>query len=149
AVLWWARAATPSPTCFSANPPISATLRASSCRSMSKALMVCSGIVFCRPFASLAGDRSAESARDVVLGAPLTRRSKHLAGQVKLDELAEIHEGSEVGNPGGLLHVVGDDHDRVVVLEFVDQLLNFGGGDRIERRARLVQQNNLRTDGDG
>ena len=65
-------------------------------------------------------------------------------GFAELDQLAEIHEGGEVGDARGLLHVVGDDGDGVVVLELVDQLLDLGGGDRVERRARLVEQDHLR-----
>jgi hypothetical protein len=33
----------------------------------------------------------------------------------------------------GLLHVVRDDHDRVAAAQLVDQLLDLGGRDRIER----------------
>ena len=48
-----------------------------------------------------------------------------------------------------LLHVVGDDDDRVVGLQLVDQLLDLGGRDRIERRARLVEQDDLGLDRHG
>jgi hypothetical protein len=44
---------------------------------------------------------------------------------------------------------VGHDRDRVVGLQFVDQLLDLRGRDRVERRARLVEQDDLRLDGDG
>src|SRR5260370_18201177 len=91
----------------------------------------------------------AEGARDVVLRASIARRGEHLAGRVELDQLPEIHEGGEVGDARRLLHVVGDDHDRVVLFELVDQLLDFGGRDRIERRARLVEQYPLRLYRDG
>ena len=74
---------------------------------------------------------------------------KICGGRTELDQLAEIHEGGEVGDARGLLHVVGDDHDRVVVLQLVDQLLDLGGRDRIERRARLVEQDHLRLHRDG
>ena len=67
----------------------------------------------------------------------------------ELDQLAEIHEGGEVGDARRLLHVVGDDDDRVVVLQLVDQLLDLGGRDRIERRARLVEQDHLGPHRDG
>ena len=43
----------------------------------------------------------------------------------------------------------GDDHDRVVVGQFVDQFLDFGGGDRIERRAGLVEQDDFGPHRDG
>ena len=38
---------------------------------------------------------------------------------------------------------MGDDHDGVVFLQFVDQLLDLRGRDRVERRARLVEQDHL------
>ena len=44
----------------------------------------------------------------------------------------------------GLLHVVGHDHDREVLLEFLDQLLDAAGGDRVQRRGRFVQQQHFR-----
>src|SRR4029079_16444325 len=91
----------------SARPPISATFRVSSWRSLSKALAVCSFIIGVR------SPTSAEASGDVVLGAPVVRRGEHSAGGVELDQLAEIHEGGEIGHPRRLLHVVGDDDDRV------------------------------------
>src|SRR3546814_7604492 len=41
-----------------------------------------------------------------------------------------------------------DLHDRVAALQFVDQLLDPRGRDRIERRARLVHQDYLSIDRD-
>src|SRR5258705_7645583 len=153
AIARWARSAsrlasasTASATCFSARPPISATMRAMSCRSTSKALAVCSLIV--TVIASFLC-RSAEPAGDIVLRALVTRRRKHLAGRVELHQLAQIHERREIGDASGLLHVVGHDHDRIVGLELVDQLLDLGGRDRIKRRAGLVEQDRLGLDRDG
>src|SRR5262245_38701526 len=138
-----ASASTASAISFSARPPISATLRVISCRSASKALAVWSGIV---KFL-IAADRasSTEASSNVVLGAPVARRGEHFRGRVELDDLAEIHEGGEVGHAGGLLHVVGDDDDRVEGFQLVDELLDLRGRDRIERRARLVEQDDLGT----
>ena len=51
-----------------------------------------------------------------------------------------------VGHARGLLHVVGDDHDRYARLELVDQLLDLQRRDRVERRARLVHQDHLGLD---
>ena len=48
-----------------------------------------------------------------------------------------------------LLHVVGDDGDGVVAPQFVDQFLDLGGRDRIERRAGLVEQDHFRLDRHG
>src|SRR5215470_206599 len=153
AIARWARSAsrrasasTASATCFSARPPISATMRAMSCRSTSNALAVCSLIV--TVIASFLC-RSAEPAGDIVLRALVTRRRKHFTGRVELHQLTQIHERREVRDAGGLLHVVGDDHDRIVRFELVDQLLDLGGRDRIERRAGLVEQDHLGLDCDG
>src|SRR5262249_53594883 len=142
-----ASASTASATCFSARPPISATMRVSSWRSMSKAFVVWSVITI---YVVLAGEPRdlAEAAGDIVLRASIARRGVHLARGVELDQLAQIHEGGEVGNARRLLHVVGDDHDRVILFELVDQLLDFGGRDWVERRTRLVEQYHLRPDRD-
>src|SRR5215470_18502041 len=133
------------PISRSARPPISAIMRDSSWRSASNALWVCSVITI----SSLRLLASAEAAGDVVLGPPVRGRGEHLARGVELDHLAEIHEGGVVRDPRRLLHVVGDDGDGVIVLELVDQLLDLGGGDRVERRTRLVEQDHLRLDRDG
>src|SRR6516165_8739788 len=135
-----ASASMESAICFSAKPPISATRRVISCRSTSKALAVCS-LIIAVIFAS-----SAEPAGDVILRAPVARRSENPARRVELHEIAEIHESREVGHTSRLLHIVRHDRDRVVDLELVDQFFDLGGGDRIERRARFVEQDNLGLD---
>src|SRR5215475_12675096 len=133
-------ASTESTIMRSASPPISATSRVSSWRSLSNALAVCSEAIIVS---------SAKSAGDVILRASVARRSEDLAGVVELDQLAEIHESSLVGHARGLLHIMRDDRDRVVLGQFLDQLLDLGGRNRIERRARLIEQDHLRADGDG
>src|ERR1700753_474131 len=85
-----------------------------------------------------ASDRAlAEAAGDVVLGTAVARRGEDPAGVVELDQFAEIHEGGLVGDARRLLHVVGDDRDRVVLGQFLDQFLDLGGRDRVERRTPL------------
>src|SRR6516162_4647003 len=133
------------PISRSARPPISAIMRDSSWRSASNALWVCSVIAI----SSLRLLASAEAAGDVVLGAPVRGRGEHLARGVELDQLAEIHEGGIIRDARRLLHVVGHDGDGVIVLELVDQLLDLGGGDRVERRAGLVEQDHFRLDRHG
>src|SRR5258705_2707385 len=85
-----------SPICFSARPPISATTRTRSCRSASKALIVCSIIVMSKSSHPCPGGHrasvelgSAEAAGDVVLGTPVGRGREHLAGG------AVFHQRSE------------------------------------------------------
>src|SRR5258706_8788496 len=123
----------------SASPPISATSRVNSCRSPSNALAVCSEAMLLS---------SAEPAGDVVLGAPIARRREYLVGLVEFDQFTEIHEGSLVGDARGLLHVVGDDRDGVVLGQLLDQFLDLGGRNRIERRARHLEQDHLGPHGD-
>jgi hypothetical protein len=89
---------------------------------------------------------SAESAGNVILRPPVARRSENPACCIELHELAEIDESREIGHAGRLLHFVRHDRDRVVGLEFVDQFFDLGGGDRIERGARFVEQDDLRLD---
>src|SRR6266545_3743298 len=80
-----------------------------------------------------------EAARDVILGALVRRRGEELRGLVVLDEHAraagvvhlEAEERGPVGHARRLLHVVGNDHDRVVPLEVVHQLLDACRGDRV------------------
>src|ERR1700716_3279855 len=124
----------------SARPPLSATSRVNSCRSLSNALAVCSEAMFLS---------SAEPAGDVVLGASIARRGEYLAGVVEFDQFTKIHEGGLVRDARGLLHIMGDDGDGVVLRQFLDQFLDFGGRNRIERRTRLVEQNDLRPHRDG
>src|SRR5262249_10869492 len=122
-------------------PPISAIRRPRASSSLSYALTICSVIS-----SSL---RSAEAASYVVLRTLLARRRENFARIVIFDEFAEIHEGGEFGHASGLLHAVGDDDDRIVLRQLVDQLLDLRGRDRVERRARLVEQDHFRTNGDG
>src|ERR1700716_1677864 len=127
-------ASTDSTILRSASPPIPATSRVNSCRSLSNALAVCSEAMCLS---------SAEPAGDVVLGTSIARRREDLAGLVEFDQLTEIHEGGLVRDPRGLLHVVGDDGDGVVLRQLLDQFLDLGGRNRIERRAGFVEQDHF------
>src|SRR5690242_7976201 len=104
---------------------------------------------------SNADRRLAKAPGDVVLGALIARVGENLLGIVHLDQLSgladpgEIEEGSAFRHPGCLLHVVGDDHDRVPLLERLDEILDGQGGYRVERGTGLVHQQHLRFDRDG
>src|SRR5262249_54158789 len=124
--------------------PISLMVELSRSSSSSKRLRVCSAIFFSSLLIV-----SAEPAGYVGLSAAVARRGEQGFGRAELDPLAEIHEGGAVLDGGGLLHVVGGDDDRVVLLQLVDQFLDLGGRNRIERRARLVEQDDLGLDRDG
>src|SRR3954454_9953271 len=90
----------------------------------------------------------AEAAGDVVLGLLGLRLDEDRVGVAVLDQLPEVHVGGVIRDARRLLHVVRDQHDRVVVLELGDQFFDARGGDRIERRARLIEQQHFRLDGD-
>src|SRR5664280_1575008 len=96
---------------------------------------------------------SPEPARDVVLGDAFLRRREDLPRGAHLHQVAGpvgIHpeERGGLGDPRRLLHVVGHDHDRERGRKLLDQVLDPLGRDRVERRARLVHQDDVRVDGD-
>ena len=72
-----------------------------------------------------------------------------LFGVVELDHLAEIEEGGDLRDARRLLHVVGDDGDGVVVASARRSAPRSSRSDRIERRARLVEQDHLGLHRDG
>src|SRR4051794_15751896 len=92
----------------------------------------------------------AEPSGDVVLGPDVARVGEHRLGAVTFDQHAGtgvtdlVHlggeEGGHIAHPGGLLHVVGDDHDRVLLLDLGHEVLDAPRGDRVERGAGLVHQ---------
>src|SRR5882672_2843257 len=98
---------------------------------------------------AIARPSSAEAAGDVVLGPLDARLREDALGLADLNDLAKIHEGGVIGGARRLLHVVGDDDDAVVRLQLADQLLDLLRRDRIERRGRLVEEQDLGLDGDG
>src|SRR6516164_9780087 len=85
-----------------------------------------------------------ELAGDIVLRPSLARVGEDLRSGTDLDQLTQIEEGGVVRDARSLLHGVGDDDDRVLLLQLVDQLLDLRGGDGIEGRGRLVHQQHLR-----
>src|SRR4051794_17850821 len=100
---------------------------------------------------------SAEASRDVALRPLVGRLREDLLRRVVLDEHAvaaavvfdlEAEERGHLGDARGLLHVVGDDHERVVLLELVHQVLDRRRRDRVERRCGLVEEDHIWLDGD-
>src|SRR5690606_29902504 len=65
-----------------------------------------------------------------------------------LDQPAQVGIRGAFGDAGRPLPRSRDDHDRVVALQLVDQILDARRRDRIERRARFVHQNHLGAYGD-
>src|SRR5918999_233116 len=97
----------------------------------------------------------ADLAGDVGLRARIGRVGEDLLRVVELDDaagavlvLAEL-DGEErrlVRDTRRLLHVVRDDHDRVLPLQVQHEVLDLAGGDRVERRAGLVHQDHVGLD---
>ena len=86
-----------------------------------------------------------ESAGDVIFGQAMSWIGEYPFSGAHFDQIAQMKIGGALGDPGSLLHRMGDDNDRVLGPQFGDQLLDFGGGDRIERRAWFIHQNDLRA----
>jgi hypothetical protein len=99
--------------------------------------------------------RSPKPSGDVVLGRLLVRVREDLVRRTYLNELAwlslgrQVEEGGLVADPGGLLHVVRDDHDGVLLLELPDQVFDRKRENRVECRARLIHQQHLRLNRNG
>src|SRR6476469_3837983 len=138
----WMRQRIASSIACSARPPIWLMRARSRSMSSSKALSVC-------PLACcITGLRSAVTAGNIVLGALLARIGEDFRGLPIFDELAEVEECSPLRYPRGLLQVVRHDRDRIAAAKLVDQLLDFGRRDRVERRAGFVHQDDFGIDGD-
>ncbi len=90
-----------------------------------------------------------ETSGDVILGALVLRLGEYIFCGSLLDENTEVEEGGSLRCARGLLHGVSDDDDRIEVAQFVDELFDMGGGDRVERGAGFIHQYDIGADGDG
>ena len=81
----------------------------------------------------------AKTVHHEVLRARVAWRHEHMARGIELDQLTEIHEAGEVGDPRGLLEIGGT---KTIVRSVFDsdRLLDLGRGNRIDRGARLIEQ---------
>src|ERR1700683_217911 len=91
------------------------------------------------------GGGSTEPSRDVIFGFSLGRALEDGLGIVEFDQVAQQKETGELRHARCLLHVMGNDHLRTLVLECEQQILDLGSGNRIQRRAGFVQQQNFRV----
>src|SRR5882672_2252563 len=91
---------------------------------------------------------SSESPRDVCFRALFAWAREQSLRLAYFDQLAEIEERGGVRDARGLLKVVCDDDDRELALQLVDELLDFLCRDGVERRGRLVEQQDLRIVGE-
>src|SRR5262249_1145224 len=102
------------------------------------------------------GSSLPEAAGHVVARSGIPRGAEDLLGLVELDQRADrflaarlqAEEGGAVGDASSLLHVVGDDDDREATFEAVDQVLDRAGGNRVEGRGGLVEEEDVGFDRD-
>src|SRR5213594_744053 len=76
---------------------------------------------------------SSEATGDVSLRARIAGRGEELRRRAAFDQVSVEQEGGEIADARGLLHVVGDDDDGVVLLQFEHQLFDLGGGNGVQR----------------
>src|SRR5262249_11882422 len=96
--------------------------------------------------------RLTELATDVRLRMAMLGGFEELPRRPEFDQIpgssalarVDVQESGVIGDALRLLQVVRDDGDRVALAQFEHQLFDSPGGDRIERRGRLVHQNHFR-----
>lgn len=59
-----------------------------------------------------------------------------------------IVKRGQIRDPRSLLHIVGDNHNRVLLFEFLDQFLDFEGGNGVKGGAGFIHENDFRGDRD-
>src|SRR5271155_5812938 len=96
---------------------------------------------------SLLGARL-EASPDVLLCQRTLWVLEHVGGRTELDKVSLVEEGHAGANPRRLLHVVRDQDHGIVVLELDDELFDLGGGTGVQGRSWLVQQEDLRPNGE-
>src|ERR1700686_49494 len=82
----------------------------------------------------------------VCLGRRLSRRPKNLIRRTEFNQsprfacVLDGHEAGELRYASRLLHVVGHDDHRVLIGNLADELFDLEGCDGVERRARLIHE---------
>lgn len=81
----------------------------------------------------VSANSSTKAAGDVVFSELVRRVGKDAAGVPHFHQVTQMKIGGSLGNPGSLLHVVGNNDDGVVLPEFTDQIFHRGSGNGVER----------------
>src|SRR5205823_1072669 len=105
-------------------------------------------LLFAAHLASRVIPSLSKSTRDIILRLFLGWICENLCRRSKLDQPPEVHEGGVIRDPAGLLHIVGHRYNGVFRFWFVNQFLDFRRSDRIERRTRLIHQDDFRLYGE-
>lgn len=88
----------------------------------------------------LGEERLAEATSYVIFGFDQLWLGEDSGGETVFDHVSEVHEGCVIADPGGLLHVMGDDENGEFSPQFVDKVFDFGCSDWVQGRARFVEQ---------
>src|SRR3546814_4161706 len=95
--------------------------------------------VFRLPSAS----HSAVAASDIILRPFLARVGEDVRRYAIFHQCSQMEESRSLRHAGGLLHIMGDDHDGVLAAHSMDQFLDFRGCDRVQGGAGFVHQDDL------
>jgi len=82
----------------------------------------------------------AEVPGDVALGLFVLGFGKQIAGAAEFDQFSLEEKHGVIGKPRGLLHVVRDNNDRVLAVQFQHQVFDSGGGSGVQRGCRFIKQ---------
>src|SRR5690606_15067103 len=86
-----------------------------------------------------------KSSSDIILCLLKFRPGKDALGFGIFYNLPQVKECGALGNPGCLLHGMGNNHNGKFPPEFVNQLLNLSSSNRVKRRTWLIHQDHLRA----
>src|SRR5882757_493024 len=89
-----------------------------------------------------------KSSSHVVICLTVLGSGEHLLRRSDLHELAHVHEGRDVGNARGLLQVVRNHSQAILLTETLQSLFDSKCGYRVQSRGRLIEQHDLRFEGD-
>src|SRR5678816_3398187 len=89
----------------------------------------------------------AEAAGDVIFGQLVSGVREHAVGLPDFYQLAQVKIGGALRDARGLLHRMRYDDNGIVLAQLVNQVLDVRSRDRVEGRARLVHEDDLRTHG--
>src|ERR1700730_12205807 len=81
---------------------------------------------------------SPKSSRDVVVRLAVLRCREDLLRRSDLHELTHVHEGRDVRNARGLLQVVRDHSQAILLAKALQRLFDPQGGNGVEGCGRLV-----------
>ena len=88
-----------------------------------------------------------ESTRHVVFCELMERVHEYLLGWADFNEIAEMKITGPLRHSRSLLHWVCHDCDGIILTQLLNEVFNSSRGNWIQRRARLVHEDNLRAHG--